>query len=198
MTSVQDFLFMAEKSCNSASFTCRILAGTTSVRALLSIIFSRGGSMDSAKSRGAALRLLAVIGLFFVITAVAFGQALNFGSFIGTVRDPSGAGVPQVKVRLIQSATNTVRETTTGADGTYRILDVPAGTYNLEFEREGFTREIRNGVAVSADRRNHPDHRCQRANAGHGQQYSPGPIQGCRGRHDDCKRWQYGFWITSA
>ena len=106
--------------------------------------------MGSAKSRGAAIRLLEVVGLFFVVTALAFGQALNFGSFIGTVQDPSGAGVPQVKVRLIQSATNTVREATTAADGAYRILDVPAGTYNLEFEHEGFTKEVRSGVSVSA------------------------------------------------
>ena len=90
---------------------------------------------------------------FFSLLSLAdigFGQTLNFGSFAGTVRDPSGAAIAQAKVRIVRFETDTARETQTGADGTYQILDVPAGTYRFEIEREGFRREVREKVALSA------------------------------------------------
>src|SRR5712675_108908 len=94
------------------------------------------------------MRLLAM--LFMLSPAAVFGQALNFGSFAGTVRDPSGAAIAQAKVRISRLETTTVRETLTDAEGNYQLLDVPADTYRLEFEREGFRKEVRDRIALSA------------------------------------------------
>lgn len=92
----------------------------------------------------------ALILLFLSVSGSIFGQALNFGNISGTVKDPSGAGVPQSKVHLIRTETNTAREFTTDAQGNYRVLDVAPGTYRIEFEHEGFSREVRDAVTVNA------------------------------------------------
>jgi outer membrane receptor protein involved in Fe transport len=78
------------------------------------------------------------------------GQALNFGSISGTVKDPSGAGVPESQIRLFRTETNTVREVKSDADGNYRVLDLAPGIYRIEIEHEGFRREVRDAVALSA------------------------------------------------
>jgi outer membrane receptor protein involved in Fe transport len=88
--------------------------------------------------------------LFLCSSGFVLGQALNFGSISGTVKDPSGAGVPQTKVRLFRAETNTTRELTSDAEGDYRLLDIAPGTYRIEFEHEGFSREVRDAVALSA------------------------------------------------
>lgn len=85
-----------------------------------------------------------------VCSGLLWSQALNFGSFTGTLKDPSGAGVPQATVRLVRTETNTVTETTTDADGNYRLLNASPGTYRLEFEHDGFRKEVRDGIALSA------------------------------------------------
>ena len=79
-----------------------------------------------------------------------FGQALNFGTFLGTAKDPSGSGIPNARVVLTRSETGAVRDTTTDNEGNYRILEVPAGTYRLEFEHPGFRKEVRDRIALSA------------------------------------------------
>jgi outer membrane receptor protein involved in Fe transport len=95
-------------------------------------------------------RMLILFGSLASLTIAAFGQALNSGSFLGTVTDPSGAGIPDVGVHLVQTATNSVRDTTTGPNGTYNFLDIPTGLYTLEFEHAGFRKEVRTGIPLSA------------------------------------------------
>jgi Carboxypeptidase regulatory-like domain len=97
------------------------------------------------------MRSFGICVLFLLAMALAgFGQTLNFGSFSGTVRDPSGAAIAQAKVRIVRIETDAVRETRTGAEGNYQFLDVSAGTYRFEIEREGFRKEVREKVALSA------------------------------------------------
>ena len=97
-----------------------------------------------------ACRILFLLGTLAGFAVTGLSQALNSGTFLGTVVDPSGATVPSVNVRLLQTATNAVRETTTAANGSYSFLDMPAGTYTLEFQAGGFRKEVRNGLTLSA------------------------------------------------
>ncbi|HEY1948048.1 MAG TPA: carboxypeptidase regulatory-like domain-containing protein [Bryobacteraceae bacterium] len=97
----------------------------------------------------------AVVGLLLGLggacpAGFAFGQGLNYGTFAGAVKDPSGADVPDTTVRLIRSDTNTTRETTTDSNGTYKLLNVAPGTYRLEFEHTGFKKEVRTDIPISA------------------------------------------------
>src|SRR5215469_2486441 len=65
---------------------------------------------------------------------------------LGTVRDPSGAVAPDVKVRLLRTETGETRETATNNQGEYRISGLEPGNYEIHFEKTGFRSEVRTGV----------------------------------------------------
>lgn len=56
----------------------------------------------------------------------------------GTVTDPSGRFLPNVKVVALDDANGLRRETVTSAQGTYDIPELPIGTYTLTFSHDGF------------------------------------------------------------
>src|SRR5262252_7587830 len=91
-----------------------------------------------------------MISLFLLALGCAYAQALNNGTFLGTVQDPTGAAVPGATVRIFRSGTQFQRQTATDTDGSYQLLDIPIGDYRLEFEREGFRKVVRTGLALSA------------------------------------------------
>jgi hypothetical protein len=56
----------------------------------------------------------------------------------GTVTDPSGAVMPNVKVELKSPATGLSRETVTGATGIYEFPALSIGSYNIVMSKGGF------------------------------------------------------------
>jgi len=66
----------------------------------------------------------------------------------GIVRDSSGAVVPNVKVRAINTGTNLSREAVTDASGTYRIAALNPGPYRVEAESAGFKKATMSGVTL--------------------------------------------------
>ncbi len=88
--------------------------------------------------------------LFLLLIAHAAAQTLNNGTFLGVVKDPSGAGIPGASVRVVRSGTLLQRETSTDTSGNYQLLDVPTGEYRLEFEKPGFRKVVRASIALSA------------------------------------------------
>ena len=88
-------------------------------------------------------------GLLFCAALAA--QSLNTGTILGNVTDASGATVPGVTVRLISESTALQKEATTDGEGNYQILQLPVGTYRIEFEKTGFQRSVDNkGISLSA------------------------------------------------
>ena len=57
---------------------------------------------------------------------------------VGTMTDQQGAVVPGVKVTVTNTATNVTKNTTTGSDGFFQVLDLPIGTYRIVARHEGF------------------------------------------------------------
>jgi hypothetical protein len=66
----------------------------------------------------------------------------------GVVRDESGAAIPSAEVKATQTDTNTVRTTTSGADGTYVLANLPIGPYRLEVSRQGFSTFVQTGIVL--------------------------------------------------
>lgn len=56
----------------------------------------------------------------------------------GTVMDPAGRALPDVRVVAIEESTGWRRETITSGAGTYDIPELPVGIYVLEFTRAEF------------------------------------------------------------
>src|SRR5437867_3642770 len=83
-------------------------------------------------------------------TPPASGQAI-YGSIIGTVTDPSGAAVPNAKVRVTSISKGTSYEATTNADGNYSVTHLIPDTYNVRVEAPGFKAFETKNIPVSVD-----------------------------------------------
>jgi hypothetical protein len=71
------------------------------------------------------------------------------GVIEGTVSDPSGGRLPGATVTLLNTGTNFSRELTTDADGRFRGLLLPLGTYTLTVSLAGFATYIREGIELA-------------------------------------------------
>src|ERR1700676_4010975 len=91
--------------------------------------------------RTARLRAVLLLGasilLALLVVRPLHAQVL-YGSVTGTVSDPSGAVVAGAQVTITNEGTGLKRQTTTDADGTYRVLDLPQGNYTIEVTASGF------------------------------------------------------------
>ncbi len=54
----------------------------------------------------------------------------------------------EAKVTLVNEATNVSRETTTNTNGDYDFVEVPVGSYRVEFDLKGFKKNVRRNVAL--------------------------------------------------
>jgi len=82
-----------------------------------------------------ALRLLLL--LVLAAAVVAWGQQ-DRATITGTVTDPSGSVIPNVKITVLQVETGTVFNSQTNAVGQYRVPNLPIGSYRVTFESQGF------------------------------------------------------------
>src|SRR5438067_4108395 len=65
-------------------------------------------------------------------------QTPGTGALAGTVKDPSGAVVPNATVTLTSIDTSQARTTMTTADGSYRFSLLSPGNYKVKIEASGF------------------------------------------------------------
>lgn len=81
-------------------------------------------------------------------TAVLVGQTFR-GTILGTVTDPSGAIVAGATVKVRNLGTGLERTTTTSADGSYSVPELPLGTYSVTVTQTGFQTAVTNDVEVN-------------------------------------------------
>src|SRR5262245_38557720 len=93
---------------------------------------------------GASLLLLMFLG------GGALAQSVSSGTIHGVIKDESGGVLPGVTATLTSPQLQ-VRELVqvTDAEGQYRFVDLPAGTYALKFELNGFSTLIRNDLRLT-------------------------------------------------
>lgn len=96
------------------------------------------------------MRRLLVVGLTAVATLLVFSSAAYAqGSIAGSVKDPSGAVLPGVTVEASSPALiERMRSVVTDSNGNYRIVDLPPGTYAVQFTLTGFKTVRREGVII--------------------------------------------------
>ncbi len=93
---------------------------------------------------------LIVLVLFSILlwAPLVFGQATS-ATLSGTVTDPQGAVVPGATVTIRSTDTNQERKVQTNDSGSYRVVGLSPGKYELRVERQGFNAEIRNGLTLT-------------------------------------------------
>jgi len=90
---------------------------------------------------------VSVVVLVLLATATLVGQTFR-GTILGSVTDPSGAVVAGATVKIHNLATGLERTTTTSADGSYAVPELPIGTYSVTVTLTGFQTAITNNVEV--------------------------------------------------
>src|SRR6267154_3178171 len=93
-----------------------------------------GGFMPSLRPRYTAVCLVAALSLLLPALLPAQGTS---GRIIGRVADPSGAVLANVKVTLVNEATNVSRDSTTNSAGDYDFIEVRVGSYRSVFDLSG-------------------------------------------------------------
>jgi hypothetical protein len=101
--------------------------------------------MPSLRPRWSVVCLAVAISLSLPTLLPAQGTS---GRILGRVADSSGAILANVKVTLVNEGTSVSRDATTNQNGDYDFVEVPVGTYRLEFDLTGFKKNVRRGVSL--------------------------------------------------
>lgn len=97
------------------------------------------------------INLAALLLLVVALSHPAVGQ--EAATILGTVTDPSGSVVPNVKISLTQLETREVHDVVTNDAGQYVAANLPIGHYNVSAQAPGFKLTERDGVVLNvADR----------------------------------------------
>lgn len=94
----------------------------------------------------------------FVLSALLFLLCLpsraqqTLGSINGTVTDSSGAVIQSAKVTARNTGTNLQVNETTKGDGSFSFVDLPLGTYEVTFSRDGFKTQVYSQILVQGNR----------------------------------------------
>jgi Carboxypeptidase regulatory-like domain/TonB-dependent Receptor Plug Domain len=84
--------------------------------------------------------------------SVAHGQGIVTGTLVGSVQDATGAVITGAKITVTKTDTNTVFTTTTNAQGSFTLSDLPVGNYGVKIEDQGFTTLEVKDLHVDANR----------------------------------------------
>jgi len=88
-----------------------------------------------------AVVFCALFGLLAFTPGAAFAQQ-TLGSLNGTVTDASGAVVQKAKVTIRNAATNLTITAESKDDGSFTVVDLPIGTYEVTFSKPGFQKAV--------------------------------------------------------
>jgi hypothetical protein len=92
----------------------------------------------------------------FLIASLLFGQ-FETAEVLGTVRDASGAVVPNADVTLLNQETGIQAKASTDVNGNYNFFNVKVGRYTITVEATGFTAFTTKDVAVNVNARQRVD-----------------------------------------
>ena len=103
-------------------------------------------------------RFVCLTGMLFAVLSTMGPASLalkaqdSLGAITGTVKDVSDSAVPDTTVKATNVTTNLQVTEHTDTKGSYQILNLPVGTYQLSFTKEGFETETHTQVLVDGGR----------------------------------------------
>ena len=87
--------------------------------------------------------------ILWVTVAMSVAYCQEFRATIsGRAIDQSGSAIPGVSIRVANTQTNLVNQTTSAADGSYSIPFLAPGRYRLEASAQGFKSFVRDPVKL--------------------------------------------------
>jgi Carboxypeptidase regulatory-like domain len=112
----------------------------------------RYACIDIFGSLSKSLRSLFVCALSLAFLMQIASAQQTLGSINGAVADSSGAVVPGVNVKVRAIATNLEVTAQSKNDGSFSISDLPIGTYEVRFAKDGFETAVYPQIIVQGDR----------------------------------------------
>ena len=91
--------------------------------------------------------------LLGLLVPAKLAAQVDMGSISGTIRDQSGAAIPNAKVVLTNEGTNITVATTTGSEGQYTFSPVKVGRYSVSASATGFQTVKQNNVTVDVQQK---------------------------------------------
>src|SRR5215813_245131 len=96
-------------------------------------------------------RVACAVGLLLVLTVTAFAQGVRRGEIAGSVKDDTGAALPGVTVTVTSPALQVPSVVGVSDErGEYRIIDLPPGTFRVQYELSGFGTLVREGIVLTS------------------------------------------------
>ncbi|MFN0106134.1 MAG: carboxypeptidase regulatory-like domain-containing protein [Bryobacteraceae bacterium] len=93
--------------------------------------------------------LLRVSALTMILAVCAFAQR-DLATLVGTVTDPTGAGIPNAKVSISEEATGLKYELVTAGGGEFARPALKPGVYMIAVEAAGFKTSTRRNIILTA------------------------------------------------
>ena len=100
-----------------------------------------------------SLRTFLTLIVLLVAAGKLFSQAGATGTILGTVTDSTGAIIPNVKVTVTNTQTNSAYKTITGSAGDYQAPSLHPGTYSVSAEIKGFQKSVTTGFNLAVDQK---------------------------------------------
>ncbi len=90
--------------------------------------------------------------ILLVLIAIGF-SVWGQGSvtIYGSIQDATGAVIPNVEVRITNTATSAVRVAVTNEAGNYIASQLPAGLYSVRIAKQGFKSYVQDNIATQVD-----------------------------------------------
>jgi hypothetical protein len=92
-----------------------------------------------------------IVLLVITLGSIPLFAQLPTATILGTVKDPSGAVLVNIEVRVRNVDQNITRTSATNADGLYRFPALPVGNYEVQASHEGFKTVTRTGIVLTVN-----------------------------------------------
>jgi hypothetical protein len=122
-------------------------------------LFSSCGRSVFTALKHVRLHHLAV--LLLSVVALSFTAKAQDATIVGTITDPSGAAVPNVKVSATSIETGLVSTAVTSDSGTYVLPELRIGHYDIKAEASGFKVAEQKGLVLQVGDRTRIDFQMQ-------------------------------------
>src|SRR5882762_848619 len=97
------------------------------------------------------------VGLFLSMSGMYLHAQSTYGSIAGTVTDTSGATISDANVTLTNLGTSEKRTQSSGSDGLFTFVNLFAGQYRIDVEKQGFKHFVRTPITVEVQQSTHVD-----------------------------------------
>jgi len=95
--------------------------------------------------------------LFVLLAGLPFRASAQNATIVGTVTDPSGSVIANVKITVTHVETNLANTFATNDSGQYVAVDLPVGHYNIKAEASGFKVAEQKGLVLQVGDRTRVD-----------------------------------------